>query len=130
MGSLLSILYTNLHCGHRFPQFGTCSGLFQGPSPAIYTYVIIYVQAHAKLVIHPGQIGNVGPISNFTISIFFTKGAHYACTRGSRPLPRYIDLGFVCPCDLWLENVASVSAHTRCEIATVSQRKRDALCVS
>ena len=49
-------------------------GLFQSLTPAIYTYVTIYMHVHAKLVIGPGQMGNVGPISNFTISILFTKG--------------------------------------------------------
>ena len=46
-----------------------------------------YAQARAKLVTGPGQMGNVGPISNFTIhvSIFFTKGLPFASTRGSRP---------------------------------------------
>ena len=45
------LLYTTLN-EHRFPQFGTCGvlppqifprGLFQRPSPAIYTYMIIYI---------------------------------------------------------------------------------------
>ena len=45
----------------------------------------IYIQAHAKLVIGPGQMGNVGPLSSFTISIFFTKGPPFPLLGGEGP---------------------------------------------
>ena len=73
--------------------FFTCSkcvfcGIPQSLCVFIYMYATVSVQAYAKLVIGLGQMGIVGPISNFTISTFFTKGPPFASTRGSRPPTR------------------------------------------
>ena len=55
MSQIPYLLYTSLHGGHRFPQFGTCGGLpphslSQGTIPEtltcyIYIYDHIYVEA-------------------------------------------------------------------------------------